>query len=77
MRLYGAASKMCYMMAGLGIGAGVALLFAPRSGKESRRFIARKAEDSWGQVTSVGKEIRTQAEGVVSRGRGWAARFVQ
>jgi len=31
------------------IGAGVALLFAPRSGKETRAFLADKAEEMWGE----------------------------
>ena len=76
MKLYTAACKMGYMLAGLGIGAGVALLFAPRSGKQSRKFLARKAEDGWDQVASMSKELRTQAEGFVDKGRDWAARFV-
>jgi len=77
MKVYKDASNMGYLLAGLGIGAAVALVLAPRSGKESRKFLARKAEDSWDQVTSMGKELRTQAEGFVGKGRDWAAQFVQ
>jgi len=33
-----------FFLAGLGLGAIVALLFAPRSGKETREYIAGKAE---------------------------------
>ncbi|MDR0350592.1 MAG: YtxH domain-containing protein, partial [Coriobacteriales bacterium] len=31
------------------IGAGVALLFAPRSGEETRALIAEKADECWGR----------------------------
>lgn len=50
------------------IGAGVALLFAPRAGKETRAFFIDKAEDLWGEgsdLYSQGYEkIKTQAANV-------------
>ena len=36
---------MGFFLAGLGIGAVIALLFAPRSGKETRDMIVQKAEE--------------------------------
>ena len=38
--------KFVYFLAGAGIGAAVALLFAPKSGRETRDLIARTANDS-------------------------------
>lgn len=38
--------KFLYFLAGTGIGAVLALLFAPKSGKETRDLIARTAVDS-------------------------------
>jgi gas vesicle protein len=38
--------KFLYFLAGAGIGAVLALLFAPKSGKETRDYIARTATDS-------------------------------
>ena len=38
--------KFVYFLAGAGIGAVVALLFAPKSGRETRELIARTATDS-------------------------------
>ena len=38
--------KFLYFLAGAGIGAAFALLFAPKSGKETRELIARTATDS-------------------------------
>jgi len=38
--------KFLYFLAGAGIGAALALLFAPKSGKETRDFLAKTASDS-------------------------------
>ena len=38
--------KFLYFLAGAGIGAVFALLFAPKSGRETREMIARSATDS-------------------------------
>src|SRR5712692_4115736 len=38
--------KFLYFLAGAGIGAAFALLFAPKSGRETREIIARSASDS-------------------------------
>ena len=42
----GGGDKMLFFMAGAGIGAVLALLFAPKSGRETRELIARTANDS-------------------------------
>ncbi len=59
-------------VAGLAIGAGIALLFAPRSGEETRRDIERRArkvgnqaQDFVSEVTeSVGQKIQDAKESV-------------
>ena len=53
---------------GAGLGATVALLFAPHAGRETRRLISRKAEDGRDYVTSKSRELRRQAEDFVERG---------
>jgi gas vesicle protein len=68
-------SYLAFLLVGVGIGAGLALLFAPQSGKETRKYLARRAEDGREYVTSVGKGIRKQAEDVVERGKDLAARL--
>lgn len=57
-------------LAGLGIGAVVALLFAPRSGKETRDMIAQKAEEGRQFVADKTDEIRKQAEDAMEKGKG-------
>jgi len=69
------ASNLAFLLAGMGIGAGLALLFAPKSGKEVRRYLVRRAEDGRDYLTAAGKELRRQAEDVVEKGKDWAAKL--
>lgn len=71
---HGVACKICYFAAGASLGAVVALLFAPKSGKETRKFIAQKAEESKGYVAARGRELRRQAEDLVDRGKEMASK---
>jgi gas vesicle protein len=68
------ASNLGFFLAGLGIGAILALLFAPQSGKETRDLIAQKANESRDYVSSRGREIREQAEELVEKGKDRFAR---
>jgi len=63
-------SKVGFFLAGLGIGAVLALLFAPRSGKETRDLIVQKAEEGRDFVVTKTDELRKQAEEAVEKGRG-------
>ena len=56
------ATKVTFFVAGVGIGAAVALLFAPQSGEETRKQIAEKAHEGKDYVASKGRELRKQAE---------------
>ena len=62
-------SQIGFFLAGLGIGAVIALLFAPRSGKETRDIIMQKAEEGRDYVKTKSDEIRKQAEDAVDKGR--------
>jgi len=50
------------------LGAGAALLFAPRSGKETRAFLTEKAEEKWGEGAELYSQgfdrIKTEAANV-------------
>ena len=70
-------NSVAFLLIGAGVGAGLALLLAPRSGKETRKYLAERAEEGKDYMTSVGKEIRKQAEDVVGRGKDWATRLTQ
>ncbi len=68
------ASKVGFFLAGLGIGAILALLFAPRSGKETRDYLAQKAEDGRDFVKTKSEELRNKAEEAVEKGRDLVTR---
>jgi len=63
------ASYLGFFLAGLGIGAILALLFAPGSGKETRDFLSEKAEEGRDYVKAKADDLRRQAEGAVERGK--------
>jgi gas vesicle protein len=63
------ATKVSYFVAGIGIGAAIALLFAPQSGEETRKQIVDKAQEGKDFVASKGREIRKQAEDLVDQGK--------
>lgn len=75
MRNCNVGSNMVFLLAGMGIGAGLAILFAPKSGKETRRYIARRAEDGREYVAAMGKELQRQAEDFVDKGKDLAAKL--
>ncbi len=58
--------KFLYFVAGAGIGAMLALLFAPKSGRETRELIARTASDSRDYLNTKVSEGRQYME---DRGR--------
>ena len=70
-----AVNYLGFFVAGAGIGAGLALLFAPKTGKDTRRLLARRAENGIDYVSETGKDLLRQAEDAVERGKGWAGKF--
>ncbi|MGA2072349.1 MAG: YtxH domain-containing protein [Terriglobia bacterium] len=58
----------CFLV-GVGIGGAVALLFAPKSGEQTRKLIAKKAEEGRGYVSSKGWELKDQAGEMVEKGK--------
>ena len=63
------ATNFGFFLAGLGMGAILALLFAPRSGKETREYIAGKAEEGRDYVKTKTEDLCRQAEGAVEKGK--------
>ena len=58
----GGSDKFLFFLAGAGIGAVVALLLAPKSGRETRELIARTASDGRDFITSKVTEGRQMVE---------------
>lgn len=65
----GGSSKFGFFLAGMGIGAILALLFAPKSGEETREYLAGKAGEGRDYVTARGRELRRQAEELVDKSK--------
>ena len=66
-------AKFAYFLAGIGFGALAAILFAPRSGQETRDLIGAKADQGREYVTARSKEVREQAGQVVNKARDLVA----
>ena len=62
-------AKFTFFLAGLGIGAVLALLFAPRSGEETRELLGKKADEGREYVTTKSREVRRQAEELVEKAK--------
>src|SRR6266436_498918 len=58
----GAGDKVLYFLAGAGIGAALAVLLAPRSGRETREWISSTANDGKDFVASKGNVGRQFVE---------------
>jgi gas vesicle protein len=67
-------SKISYFMVGLGIGALIGILFAPKSGEETREFLANKAEEGKEYAQRKARELRERAEDLIERGKEVASR---
>jgi gas vesicle protein len=67
-------SKVSFFIVGLGIGALVGILFAPKSGEETRDFLAAKADEGRDYAQKKARELRERAEDLLERSREIMAR---
>lgn len=58
-----------WFLAGLGIGAAVGILYAPKSGRETREAIMQAAEDGREAVNTRVRQTKEQASQWVDKGR--------
>ncbi len=72
---YRGISYLGCFLAGAAVGGLVALMFAPTSGAETRKYVSRRAEDGKDYLVGKGKDLRKQAEGAFEKGRGLASRL--
>jgi gas vesicle protein len=62
-------NSFLWFLAGLGVGAVVGVLYAPRSGNETREALRSKADEGREFVRERARQARTQANDWVDRGR--------
>jgi len=64
----GMEGKSLAFLIGLGIGVGVALLYAPQSGEETREWIADTADDGWKTLRRTGRRSVRQLQHTMGKG---------
>jgi len=67
-------SKISYFLVGLGVGALVGVLFAPKSGEETRDILTKKADEGRDYAQKKARELRERADELIERGRDVASR---
>jgi gas vesicle protein len=67
-------SKVSYFLVGLGVGALVGVLFAPKSGEETREYLSKKADEGRDYAQKKARELRERADELVERGKDVATR---
>ena len=61
--------ELTYLGLGAAAGVAAAVLFAPRSGSETREYLRSKAEDGTDYVTARASDVRNAASEVIERGK--------
>jgi len=61
--------KLTWFLMGAAIGAACALLYAPKTGKETRNMITQKAQDATDAVTDTSRDLYERGKDVYGRGR--------
>jgi gas vesicle protein len=69
-----AGSKISFFIVGMGIGALMGLLFATKSGEETREYLTGKADDGREFAQRKAKELRERAEDLLERSKEIMAR---
>jgi gas vesicle protein len=64
--------NLAWFIAGASVGAAIALLFAPQSGEETRRYIGDQARKGRDKATDLGKEAWDRGRDLFDRGRDLA-----
>ena len=62
-------NSFLWFLAGLGLGAVAGILYAPRSGEETREALRSKAEEQGERLRHHARNARSQASDWVDRGR--------
>lgn len=67
-------NKFSYFLLGLGMGVAAGLLFAPKSGPETREFLRAKADEGKEFVKRRSSEVLDQAQETIDRGKSTVTR---
>jgi len=67
-------SKVSFFLVGIGIGALLGVLFAPKSGEDTREYLGKRADDGRDYAQKKARELRERADELIERGKDVAAR---
>ncbi len=67
-------SRISYFLVGLGIGSLIGLLFAPKSGEETREYLTQKADEGRDYAQKKARELRERADDLIERSKDVASR---
>jgi gas vesicle protein len=62
-------NNLGWFLAGAVIGAGAALLLAPNSGKDTRKYLSKTSKDSREAVEASGRELMERGKEIYERGK--------
>jgi gas vesicle protein len=62
-------AKVSYFIVGLGVGTLLGILFAPKSGEETREFLSQKADEGREYAQKKARELRERAEDLIERSK--------
>src|ERR1700680_4830494 len=62
-------SKVVWLMAGIAIGATVALLYAPATGEETRRTIVKRTKEGREAIADSGRDMLERGKEMYEKGR--------
>jgi gas vesicle protein len=65
-------SGIIWFLAGAAVGASVALLYAPKTGRDTRKYITKTTEKSKDAIAGSGKELVDKGKELYDRGRALA-----
>ena len=66
--------SLSYFFLGLGLGVAIGILFAPKSGEETREYLRSKAGEGKDYLKRRGTEIRDSASDLVEKGKSAVTR---
>ena len=61
--------SLVWFIAGAAIGASIALLYAPQSGRDTRRLIERKTRQGRDAVADIGRDLADKGRDLYEKGR--------
>ena len=62
-------SKASYFLVGLGIGSLIGILFAPKSGEETREYLSQKTREGNEFAQKKARELKERAEDLLEHGK--------